>query len=475
MIMVCFFKSIDTFETIGQAIVSEYAVPLASANGSTGSVTVPGELTQGYTRQWLIMGDRLFYITAVTPLDNMTTITVGDALSAFNRTIAYVEPSTYYLGEYIKSLAESEYINQSDPYFDMPYLTVTNSDTTEFAHVTPKDFITSLESVARGAQAQGVAIVFSFDSDSVTMTISTANATAQAVVIGDGHSQLVQETYNRQFIAKVTVISTLGYPHYYYKTLSGEIVTEPPENRPSGEWVTVKQGSSNLWDTAEKAFATSVNSHKITFYSTLEFDLFQPLLMRLNGNLYETSVTYVGIQSSDRRFRYECGDASVTLTDKVAALSRANAEVASSIPTAVSQIQNDAGYVDAAGAASAAPVQSVNGQTGAVTVSAVAPSNRYVCAGGTGPMGYGDFRNATNARIFIPMPNNAGSITAVTYSGTLELFFGSGSYAAITGMTAVGVQPGGIIVDVSISGGGTTRMPCILNGSAAATVTATLS
>lgn len=38
------------------------------------------------------------------------------------------------------------------------------------------------------------------------------------------------------------------------------------------------------------------------------------------------------------------------------------------IPTKVSDLTNDSGFVNAAGAASAAPVQSVNGQTGAVTV-----------------------------------------------------------------------------------------------------------
>lgn len=38
------------------------------------------------------------------------------------------------------------------------------------------------------------------------------------------------------------------------------------------------------------------------------------------------------------------------------------------IPTKVSDLQNDSGFVDAAGAAAAAPVQSVNGQTGDVSV-----------------------------------------------------------------------------------------------------------
>ncbi|MBQ3327150.1 MAG: hypothetical protein IJG86_05155, partial [Clostridia bacterium] len=38
------------------------------------------------------------------------------------------------------------------------------------------------------------------------------------------------------------------------------------------------------------------------------------------------------------------------------------------IPSKTSDLANDSGFVNAAGAAAAAPVQSVNGQTGAVTV-----------------------------------------------------------------------------------------------------------
>jgi hypothetical protein len=44
------------------------------------------------------------------------------------------------------------------------------------------------------------------------------------------------------------------------------------------------------------------------------------------------------------------------------------AGVIPTVPTKTSELQNDSGFVDASGAASAAPVQSVNGQTGAVTV-----------------------------------------------------------------------------------------------------------
>lgn len=48
------------------------------------------------------------------------------------------------------------------------------------------------------------------------------------------------------------------------------------------------------------------------------------------------------------------------------------------VPTKVSDLVNDAGYVDAAGAASAAPVQSVNGNTGTVTISIPSVTYSYV-------------------------------------------------------------------------------------------------
>lgn len=46
-------------------------------------------------------------------------------------------------------------------------------------------------------------------------------------------------------------------------------------------------------------------------------------------------------------------------------------DAAVTIPTKVSDLNNDSGFVDAAGAASAAPVQSVNGKTGAVSISSI--------------------------------------------------------------------------------------------------------
>lgn len=61
------------------------------------------------------------------------------------------------------------------------------------------------------------------------------------------------------------------------------------------------------------------------------------------------------------------GNGLITVLNAVNASIATKAD-ASAIPTATSQLTNDSGFVDTSGAAAASPVQSVNGQTGAVSL-----------------------------------------------------------------------------------------------------------
>lgn len=360
--MVCFFKKLSDFSAYGQADVTDYNVPLGSSGGSTGYVTVVGELTQDYTRQWLLLDGNLFYIVDVAPKNGQTTITVGDALTAFGRTLVYTEPSTTNLGTWIANLVTSEYINLSDTAYDMPYLSVTNAASVTFAHVYPEDGLFSLENVMRDAQSKGVSISFSVGLSTLTMAIANASSATSVLVVGDGHTQLISETYSKTAIAKVTVISTLGYPHDYYLAADGTISTTVPLSRADGEWITVKQGEDNLDNTAAAAFSQNIESHKIELYSDVSLGLFSNVAVRLADKLYTSKITYVGVMKKDNRFLYRCGDLATTLTEKVSSIT---ANIQNSIPSKVSELQNDVGYITSA----QAPVQSVNGKTGTVVLS----------------------------------------------------------------------------------------------------------
>lgn len=61
----------------------------------------------------------------------------------------------------------------------------------------------------------------------------------------------------------------------------------------------------------------------------------------------------------------------VTITAPVTSVNGQTGAVSLTIPTDTADLTNTAGFVDAAGAAAAAPVQSVNGQTGAVVLTGI--------------------------------------------------------------------------------------------------------
>ena len=96
------------------------------------------------------------------------------------------------------------------------------------------------------------------------------------------------------------------------------------------------------------------------------------------------------------------------------------------IPTDTSDLTNTAGFVDAAGAAAAAPVQSVNGQTGAVSLSI--PTDTGDLTNGAG------FVTAAGAAAAAPVQSVNGQTGAVvttgktTYSPTVTKTSGNSSF-----------------------------------------------
>lgn len=127
----------------------------------------------------------------------------------------------------------------------------------------------------------------------------------------------------------------------------------------------------------------------------------------------------------------------VTAEELAAAIGAVEGE----IPTAVSELINDAGYVDSPGAAAAAPVQSVDGGTGAVkmtsTFSSVAEIVTKANALGTGVAFWGNIPNTlantmcgvnANANLWALKPN-ANRVDIMLWQGasnaTYKVYWGN--------------------------------------------------
>jgi len=135
-------------------------------------------------------------------------------------------------------------------------------------------------------------------------------------------------------------------------------------------------------------------------------------------------------------------------------------KVKAAVPTKVSDLVNDAGFITASGA----PVQSVNGQTGDVTALPLQPAIDTIrLSGGVSPFGSGYATSTTNVRVFIPLPNNANG-ASVTYTGTITLASTSGTLQ-ISAMSVYQIYRNGVWLAITTSGV-TSGTPVVLKGAA---------
>ena len=141
----------------------------------------------------------------------------------------------------------------------------------------------------------------------------------------------------------------------------------------------------------------------------------------LQGN-YKVTVSDLMLQAPVQSVNTQTGDVVLTAAD-VGALSDTTV-----IPTDTSDLTNNAGFVDAAGAAAAAPVQSVNGQTGAVIVSGGAVDSVNGQTGtvilGKSDVGLGNVDNVQQYSASNPPPYPVTSVNGQT--GTVVIGGGSG-------------------------------------------------
>lgn len=368
--MLCYIKDFKTFETLSKFDSTEYSL----AEGENGGVTIyqknAVELTKKYVGMWLIINKELFYISGATPNDDSIDLVIQSPIYAFYRQVVYDGSETY--GTLIKNILDDNYgINCPDNEYKLTYLTVTATDSTPCI-IEPDDYgyVIPFE-VFDDALYYGVAIDFNFTNTSLSIIVRTANYDIGTIVFNDGSTTLESESYDINYVAKVTVIHDLGAPeseeendesvqeseesieeeddepaHYYeeinyYLSTDGYVTTTPPQNRAKGLWkyYTANQDESPL-AVAIGAFSHNNDNHKIEFRSLKRFALYQSINMRLRGELFSTIITARILSSNDNRYYYKCGNLATTLTEKIESNNDSSSNEVKSIKKKISIIQN---------------------------------------------------------------------------------------------------------------------------------------
>lgn len=323
--MKIYFKSKSTFRTVASADVLSASICVDSTDGQASTVTAVGEYGRTLSDQWAVYDGLLFLVSKVTPQEGRTLFTLLDPVDAFSRPLIYTAPAgVSNAAAYVASIIYSEYVNQSDPVYALPYISVFNPDTIAFIPPeTDSDGLFKLSDYIRLLRRMlNFKLTWTISGNALQLTLLKGASTARRIVFNDGHTQLSTAAYSRSGLAKLTVImqhedgSTDRTD--YYLAEDGSVSTSMPARRAEGQWdiITVAANQDPL-QKAEEAFAKNKASHKVEFYSDRDYSVYDPCVISLYGELLSSHISYKGKASGDSRWLYKSGELAVTATEKL--------------------------------------------------------------------------------------------------------------------------------------------------------------
>ena len=316
--MVAFIKRRKDFKTYASAEVVSYDVPLASIEDDVGTIILYNStVTRGSEGDFLIMDGHIWVIDQVTPDEMQTTITVGDIASAFDRPLPFSSDGNT-IGDFLAQQLIAHYRDIADLAYRMPYLTITNLDKTEYLGPTVTDGLFNLRTYMRKVnRLRNVQVRFSVSQDKLIIHIEPRQRPSHNIIFEDGTSQLLSRSYSRSSIAKVTAYHQ-GIGYTYYLDANGSVRDTEPVHRAEGKWeVLALEEHEIVEERVQDIFSQNSNSHKIEWRSGKQYELYDTVVLRLDGGLMSSYVSYIGISSSDNRYYYKSGELATTLTERL--------------------------------------------------------------------------------------------------------------------------------------------------------------
>lgn len=334
--MEAFVKSFSTYRTIKKATVLSSALVLDSLEADTTTVTVKGTtIGRSDTGNWLVIDGSVYQISNVKPQSDRTLLTLVFPLDAFSRPLELeAQPTGQSIGNFILEQLRTHWVACDDPVYAMPYLVVSNLDTTLYA---PPELDNAgcfdLSKYCRLMRKSYRTIVrFADAGNTLTCTISKAPTASRKVAFDDGHSQLQSVDYSSSGTAKLTVLQdidtgekdengaavTVRDRTTWYLSESGEVSQTIPARRASGKWSTLAvNGKADVQTKVIETFAKNKANHKLEFWSDRDLAVQDDCEFLVYGELLQSYISYKRKSSEDKRFYYKSGELATTATDKL--------------------------------------------------------------------------------------------------------------------------------------------------------------
>jgi len=324
---VIFIKDRLTFLVKGQCeLLSSDPLVYDATDDTTSQITIPlGGVPGTSINDWAVIGDNIWLIKGTSQEETTTKITLEPVWRLFARDHIWHNVTYSSKGAFIASVIENEYINQSDPFYAYPYISVTNADTeTTFkAPADEENDIYSLRDYIEDAiKIDEIYFDIYASKDGISITIRPRSANTRTVVFNDGHTLYEGANFGDGAISKVTVLQKVEDSTTqtdFYLNDAGEVVLYPPVPRVEGDWSVISIGEDDIpIDEAQEEFKDTIDSYKIEWASDRELFVGDNVRFRLpDGSTHFGKVTYKATKSSDGLYHYKSGSLKTTLTDKV--------------------------------------------------------------------------------------------------------------------------------------------------------------
>ena len=255
--MILYVKSHKDFKTTHKAYAQVWNVPIMASTQERGTIVIPYEGRKDFAGDIAFFRDHLFLIDESAPKDGTVELTVADMSKIFARQMPYPDAEFFEkytiisYGDFIENVIIEYFIGCQDPMYEIPYIEIANTDTTEFEE--PKLTSTglfSLTDVIATAREKGVLFNFYIPTgrNVLSIDISSPITTPHNVKFDDGHAILENETFSSSKTAKITAQQATETSGVYsestwYLSKSGESVPDdPPEERAEGDWIYIQVG-----------------------------------------------------------------------------------------------------------------------------------------------------------------------------------------------------------------------------------------
>lgn len=331
-----FIKDFATYHTIKHLIALEYSLVVDSLSAEQSSVVVGGaEIDIEDVGNWLIADGNVYQIAEVSPSDNSTELTLRDPLDVFVRLLEFSnQPTNQTIGGFIASQLQNNWVSIDDPLYAVPYLIVSNLDTTAF--VPPEidgsscfalpDYCRLMRKTYR------VAVQFSNAGDNLVCTIQRSSDTLQNISFEDGTSSLISADAATTGYAKLTVLHDIdsgekdanGDTVYnrekttWYLSEDGNVSQLVPSRRSIGEWGVLQlKDEPNVEEKVIEAFSENRSGSKLEFTSVKDIAVNTSCAFVIRGKLHKSYISCKRQENRNDRYFYKAGELATTITEKL--------------------------------------------------------------------------------------------------------------------------------------------------------------